>query len=477
MYSDIYCLHVPLPEDIEKLKWHGDFERALRVIDKRLEKDIPMALKKRLILEKEILSRIPGEYPYSWTDALALLQERVRDFSESELINMWEENAAEWIYIDGQVHFKDDFFSNMVKTRPWFRERLIFPDDRGSDEEGKIRDEVIRKMKSQGSVSYRIHLKSTLELAETAERPGEKIKVYLPIPVEYAQVRNFRLLEVAVQGKEGCRPAREDEYTVADPEYPQRTVCIHTAHQPGQTYSIEFSYETHMKYQILEADRVSDVQPSFYLQEEFPHIRFTAYLREVTREVVGQEMNPLLKAQKIYEYITSHVMYSFVRSYITIPDIPEYVASGWKGDCGFQALLFITMCRIAGIPARWQSGLYVTPISAGSHDWAQFYIAPYGWLFADCSFGGTAFREGDETRRRFYFGNLDPFRMPAVSQFQQPFCPPMKWIRNDPYDNQRGEGEYADRSLRPGEYETKHRVIECREIRWETATKRLDDVR
>nr|WP_236612125.1 transglutaminase domain-containing protein [Caldanaerobacter subterraneus] len=23
-----------------------------------------------------------------------------------------------------------------------------------------------------------------------------------------------------------------------------------------------------------------------------------------------------------------------------------------KGDCGFQALLFITLCRIAGVPAR-----------------------------------------------------------------------------------------------------------------------------
>ena len=35
-----------------------------------------------------------------------------------------------------------------------------------------------------------------------------------------------------------------------------------------------------------------------------------------------------------------------------------------------MALTFITMCRIAGVPARWQSGLYVAPDSVGSHDWA-----------------------------------------------------------------------------------------------------------
>ena len=35
------------------------------------------------------------------------------------------------------------------------------------------------------------------------------------------------------------------------------------------------------------------------------------------------------------------------------------------GDCGVFALLFITLCRIAGIPARWQSGLAVRPGRVG----------------------------------------------------------------------------------------------------------------
>lgn len=34
-------LAAPLPEDIQKLKWFGDFETEKRVIQKRLEKDIP----------------------------------------------------------------------------------------------------------------------------------------------------------------------------------------------------------------------------------------------------------------------------------------------------------------------------------------------------------------------------------------------------------------------------------------------------
>ncbi len=464
MYSDVEYLYVPLPEDIAKLKWHGDFERAVKVIDRRLEKDIPQALKKRLLYEKEILSRIPEEYPYTWEDALALLQAHVKDFQEEELEELWEENGAEWIYRNGKIFFKDDFLSNLIKTRPWIGERLINPEEKDSGEDKRMLDTVIEKMELQGGMACRFSICSTMKLAPEAERPGEMISVYLPVPVEYAQVRNFRLLSVTIgeNGKE--RPAAKEEYTLSPPQYPQRTVCIRTIHRPGQTYSIEYTYETHMQYVKPRAEEVSPSQPGFYLEEQLPHIRFTPYLKAVTEEVVGTEQNPLLKAKRIYDYITSHMMYSFVRNYITVTDIAEYGASCWKGDCGFQALLFITMCRIAGVPARWQSGLYARPFSAGCHDWAQFYIAPYGWLYADCSFGGSAYRAGAQKRREFYFGNLDPFRMPAVSQFQQPFFPPMKYVRNDPYDNQRGEAEYEDRSLRYGEYETLHTVKVCREI-------------
>ena len=88
--------------------------------------------------------------------------------------------------------------------------------------------------------------------------------------------------------------------------------------------------------------------------------------------------------------------------------IAELCARQLRGDCGVMAVLFITLCRIAGIPAQWQSGLSVKPGYAGCHDWAMFYIAPYGWLWADPSFGSGARRAGDQARRDHYFGNLDP---------------------------------------------------------------------
>ena len=97
-----------------------------------------------------------------------------------------------------------------------------------------------------------------------------------------------------------------------------------------------------------------------------------------------------------------------------------------------MALTFITMCRIAGVPARWQSGLYVAPDSVGSHDWAEFYTPQTGWLNADVSFGSSARRMGEEWRRRHYFGNLDPWRMVANNRFQAEFEPSFGGMREDP---------------------------------------------
>jgi hypothetical protein len=452
MYSDLKYLEVPLPEDIEKVKCYGDFPMALRMIDARLEKDIPAVLKKKLELEKEIIRRIPENYPYSREDALKMLHESMRDFKDEELEKFREDNAVEWIYIDGKPRFHRLFLDNLYKTRAYLAERNLHrseEDDRSAN--FRLLDEAIASVKKNGTLNYQFHMQSTMKIADAAQEEGKEILVHLPIPVEYAQVKNFRLL--------GTSP---EPFLIAPPEYPQRTVCFKTTYRKGMEFRIEYEYETHMRYTELDPEKVQDDQPTFYTEELPPHIHFTPYLKALTKEVVGGEQNPLLKARKIYDFITSHVMYSFVRSYFTIEDLTSYVATGLKGDCGLQALLFINMCRIAGVPARWQSGLYVTPMHVGNHDWAQFYISPYGWLFADCSFGGTAFRNKAAERRDYYFGHLDPFRLPAASEFQHEFRVPSGTVRSDPYDNQDGEASYPDRNLLRGEFITEHKLLDYR---------------
>ena len=90
----------------------------------------------------------------------------------------------------------------------------------------------------------------------------------------------------------------------------------------------------------------------------------------------------------------------------------------------------------------------------------MFYLEDAGWLYADCSFGGSSARAGDEERRLHYFGSLDAGRMAANRAFEALLAPPKESWRADPYDNQSGEAELEGIGLVHDEYETEMTVLE-----------------
>ncbi len=450
MLDNLKYLKVNLPEDILKLKCGGDFEGAQRLIDLRLEKQIPNSMRKRLILEKEILKTIKSEYPYTFEQALKRMQDNVKGFTREELVELQEDSQADWILVDGQVYFNDSFYGSLMKTREDLAARL--KNKEPEDENRNFLIENIKNTKAEGGASYFMHLKASLKLKENAVRSGENIRVHLPIPAN-CQQSEIKIISTIPEAK-----------YISDADHPSRTAYFEATADENQEFSVEYSYISSLKYNCPEPSEVSDKQPSFHTEEFEPHIIFTPYIKELAEEIIGNETNPLIKARKIYDYITQNIKYSYMRAYSTITNIPEYCALNLKGDCGVQSLLFITLCRYTGIPAKWQSGLAATPYHVGPHDWAQFYIEPYGWLFADLSFGGSAYANGNKDKWNFYFGNLDPFRMVANSEFQHEFEPKKLYSRHDPYDNQVGECEYEDREVRREEFTVKYRLLDMKKI-------------
>src|SRR3546814_12245198 len=94
-----------------------------------------------------------------------------------------------------------------------------------------------------------------------------------------------------------------------------------------------------------------------------------------------------------------------------ISNISDYALHAGHADCGQQTLLLITLLRMNGIPARWQSGMVFSDGSYNNiHDWAQVYIAPYGWVPMYVTTGRLAADKGtggDPSRERFYLGGLE----------------------------------------------------------------------
>ena len=458
MYQDLSFMKVPLPEDVLKLKIYGDYAGAQKMIRYFLEeKDIPQALRKRLEIEQEVIGVMGGnEYPFTYDEALEIMTSHLRDFKEEELQYLKEIGAADWMYIDGEVHFQRLFYDNLTQTRSDLAARVIVQNEELEKENAmkqKLLNGNVHYMKEHGGRTVHTRIRATIKAKKEFEEVGRKVSVHLPIPKVYEQVSNVQI------------HAANPEITFIAPEdAAQRTVYFETELQPNQEFMVEYSFDYHINYVELDPKRVAGEQPDFCLEEQSPHIMFTPYLRELRDELAGDETNPVILARRFYDFVTTKVMYSFVREYFTIECIPEYCAVNLKGDCGVQALLFITLCRMSGIPARWQSGLYATDYYTGCHDWAQFYVAPYGWVFADLSFGGSAWRAGEIERWNYYFGNLDVFRMPANSEIQKAFVPEKKWLRIDPIDNQRGEFEYEDHGLRFSQVEVSQKLISMEDI-------------
>ncbi|MBE5961707.1 MAG: transglutaminase domain-containing protein [Lachnospiraceae bacterium] len=463
-YEDMEERRIGLPQDVRRMKEYGDFEGAKRRIAVWLEKEIPEALRKRLKEEIPVLEILPMEYTIPKEQAILMCKERIRNFTEEEFERRWENGEIDWIYVNGEVRFFRRFLETLLK--------VFIPGKRVKDEtsdvdelEQKALEQVVHKVKEKGKVTYHFRIHAGIKVKEVAFEKG-MLSVHIPYPLEQMQVHNVRLVESNIK-----------EPLIASRDAGQRTVFGMVRQQEPEEIYIEYEYDNSVRYVVLDPKKAeASIQPVYTwaladgfadagpvrkedFLEQAPHIIFTPYLKALAEEIVGEETNIVRKAKMVYDFVTTKIKYSFMPEYVVMDSIAEYAAMNGRGDCGVQTILFITLLRILGIPARWQSGLYVTPYSAGSHDWAQFYVEPYGWVFADCSFGGSAYRRGEEELWEFYFGNLDPFRMPANSVFQQEFYPRKKYRRTDPFDNQRGEAEYEDRGLSYDELECCRRVI------------------
>jgi len=106
----------------------------------------------------------------------------------------------------------------------------------------------------------------------------------------------------------------------------------------------------------------------------------------------------------------------------------------------------MTLLRLNGIPARWQSGMVFAADGSGYsniHDWGFLYLAPYGWVPMDVTTGRLHPAAGDDPALEwFYLGGLDNWRIAFNADYGRRFEPPKHHFRSDDVDSQRGEAEW-----------------------------------
>ena len=448
--------NVGLPEDILRMKHHGDYENAIRLIDIRLQdENLPKSLRCCLQVQREMMVRMPVEFPYTYDEALAMIRQHIPDFTKEEFDRIIAQRKIRWSYVNGQFRIFTRFFASLVKAYPGFAQRAkqSLPGVESAVGGVPLLDYSMGKMKQSGSMTNRIRIRASVKLKDEQFKPGMFIRVHLPIPSACQQQKDIRI--------EKFFP---DNGQIAPEDAHQRTICWEENMEENHEFWVEYSYTHTACYTDLEGMTAVPGVYDFDLQEQAPHIVFTPYIRALVEELTDGITDPLQKARIFYDFITENMSYTYMPSYFLLDSIPDACAQNFNGDCGVFALLFLTLCRCAGIPAQWQSGFAAEPDFCGGHDWVRFYVEPQGWLFADCSYGVAARRNGNEERRKFYFGNLDPYRMVANDAFQVDFTVAKEFWRADPYDNQVGEMESAQKGFSYEEYQRSKEILLCQEI-------------
>ncbi|MFH0865013.1 MAG: transglutaminase domain-containing protein [Bacteroidota bacterium] len=112
-------------------------------------------------------------------------------------------------------------------------------------------------------------------------------------------------------------------------------------------------------------------------------------IQDAVKEAVGAEKNPYWIARKIYNYIIDHMYYERVGGWNTAPT----VLKRGNGSCSEYTFVYISMCRAAGLPARYVGSVVVRGDAACMddvfHRWVEVYLPGYGWVPVDPSGGDS----------------------------------------------------------------------------------------
>ena len=427
---------------VDQLMNKGEFTQASQLMRK-----LPSKVRKANAVTIDSLNQIMGRIRKDFTllpeDGVKQIREKMPDATDEQINNWKKVKAIEVMNIDGKELWFRKAVRNLWLLGEEFPEANQPDNTEGSE---KLRKYVVRAMRTVPDANgvrdwHHVNVTFTLDVDADAIPAGETLRVWMPIPYENLRQKNIKL-------ESSNRPVTWSEGSK------HHTVYMEAVAEKGKPTHFEytFSYDVGERH-IAQQDLLAMVEPYKntpeyvkYTSSEYPHIVITDAMRELAEQIVGTpEENPVLAASHIYHWIASRFPWAGAREYSTIKNIPEYVLENKHGDCGQVGLLYITLCRAAGIPARWESGYMLHPGEVNFHDWGETYFEGVGWVPTDASFGRTT--EHSEQMRDYYATGMDIYRMASNEGVGDKLSPEKKYIRSETVDCQMGEVEWKNGNL------------------------------
>ncbi len=428
----------------------GNFSQAQIMIENKLiDNSLSEFEKYEFKFQIELMDRIRKDFRKTRSEVLNDLKKYYADLTDEMLLNWENDKSLEMKIIDGEKRYFNNAVPNLFRINKEAKKQKDKVDGIKLGSLDVFLEDYIPKVVEAASKDERyvlpikMKIKYSLTVKPNVIPDGEVIRCWLPYPRETnPRQTNVQLLKV-----------NKREYIIADVKNLQRTIYLEEKAEKDQPtkFEMELIFTSKAEFVNLFDDSKkitfsgnSEIF-SKYTKEEFPHIVFSEKIKNLSTQIVGDEKNPLQKLKKIFIWVDENIPWASAREYSTLTNIPEYALENRHGDCGIQTLVFMTLCRYNGIPAKWQSGWMMHPPEVNLHDWCEIYVDQYGWIPVDQSFGIKNYL--DESQKYFYLGGIDSYRFIVNDDYSKPLFPAKIYPRSETVDFQRGEVEWKGGNL------------------------------
>lgn len=438
----------------------GHFTKAKTMIDQVLfdtaqgKKNVPATDLLELKFQKERMDRIVLNFSAKEEDVLKYIRGYYSDRTPEEFSNQlskWKRSKElEVMLIDGKERYFRAAATNLFLIDKDAGERRRIKDALQKEKQfyrthiPAVRESAQKSQSSTGIEPRTFTVTYTLRVPADTIPAGEVLRCWLPYPHRnHRRHTNVELLQ-----------SNFDNGIVSPKDFEHSTIYGEKVAVPGEDtiFQIKFKYDSTAETfdlrnaKIKSYDKNSDVYKKYTAERE-THVIFTPEIQELSQKIVGEETDPVRKAERIFDWVTKNVPWASSREYSTMENIPMYVIENKHGDCGMQGLIFITLCRYNGIPAKWQSGFMLPPGGINLHDWAEVYFEGIGWIPADPSHGAYSMFHENAQADRFFLGGIDTYRLIVNEDYSCRLYPAKTFPRSETVDFQRGEVEWRGGNL------------------------------
>lgn len=384
-----------------------------------------------------IKSRLLSDFRVTWPEAVKAFADEY-GIDESTLEDWAAKKYVEVKTIDGVRRMHRKSLRNASLLNPELNGGWKYRGSTASAKRIAYVDSVLawKDGNNQQGAAHKVTYTFSIDVPYNEAIDGDTLRVWMPLPFESDRQSSVEILSASHPDYvvSGDRSIHSSVYMQ------QPVVRDSVAHfEYTGTFTTRGAYfaPEYIQANIKPYDTESDVYKRYTVCPEGPHV---IEATELARSIVGDETNPYRQSELVYDYIIHRYPWAGAREYSTITCIPEYVMREGHGDCGQVSLLYISLMRSLGVPARWESGWMLHPGEKNLHDWAEVYFEGVGWVPVDVSFGRYT-GATDPRAQKFYSTGMDAHRFATNHGVSGEFYPAKRYVRSETVDAQLGEVE------------------------------------